>query len=163
MLHFGGKPPFPFAEFIRRCYEFIPQSEAAILEEIPVLARGFYEGKQPILKRWQEFETALRNELVKIRSSHRHIDPARFLRPTDFSDLYLSHLVMTSFRNPSILETEKTLDEARWRFLEELSLGHYFDLDALIVYSLKLLLLERWQKINSADKTKVLEETLSSI
>jgi len=60
-----------------------------------------------------------------------------------------------------IKEAEKSLDEARWKFLDELSFGHYFDLDILIVYVLKLLLLERWGKINTADKTKILEGALA--
>jgi hypothetical protein len=52
------------------------------------------------------------------------------------------------------------LDEARWRMLEELCVGHYFDLDFLIIYALKLLILERWQRIRTADGGRLLEEVL---
>ena len=49
------------------------------------------------------------------------------------------------------------LDQARWAKLDELSFGHYFDLEALIIYAYKLRLLERWEKIRTADKERLLE------
>ena len=45
--------------------------------------------------------------------------------------------------------------------MDELATGHYFDLDFLISYALKLLILERWERINSADKPRLLEEVLN--
>jgi hypothetical protein len=59
-----------------------------------------------------------------------------------------------------MLEAEKALDLERWQLLEELACGHYFDLDALLIYALKLLILERWAKINLADKEHIMQETL---
>jgi hypothetical protein len=41
------------------------------------------------------------------------------------------------------LEAERLLNRARWQFLEELEVGHYFDVERLVIYSLKLQLLER--------------------
>ncbi|MFH0827465.1 MAG: DUF2764 family protein, partial [Candidatus Omnitrophota bacterium] len=72
----------------------------------------------------------------------------------------ISHLALNAHRSPSLLEGERMLDAERWRFLDELSLGHYFDLDFLIVYLLKLLILERWEKIRTADKEQFLDELI---
>lgn len=160
MLHFGMKPPFSFEKFISICSKFIPEEDAEILNSIPKIQLSLYAGRQPSLRLWQGFEVALRNELVKIRSTHKRIDPLEFMRQTNYTDFSLVHIAMNAHRNPSILEGEKILDQQRWHFLDGLSFGHYFDLDILIVYALKLLILERWEKINTADKTKVLEETL---
>ena len=162
-LHFGARPPFSFEKFISLCVRHIPEGDTEILNNIPTIDKAFYEGSQPTLSKWQAYETALRNEGVKIRASHKHLDPLKYLRGEGVIDLYLSHLVMSAHRSPSILETEKVLDEERWRFLDELTFGHYFDLDVLIIYALKLLILERWEKINTADKAKVLEETLIKV
>jgi len=35
-----------------------------------------------------------------------------------------------------------------------LSMGHYFDLNFLIIYALKLGILERWARVDSADPAK---------
>lgn len=68
---------------------------------------------------------------------------------------------MNAHRNPSILEAERMLDGERWCMLDELSLGHYFDIDFLIVYALKILILERWERIRTADSTGKLQEILA--
>jgi hypothetical protein len=64
---------------------------------------------------------------------------------------------MAAYRSASILEAEKILDQARWNFLDALSFGHYFDFDYLLVYGLKLKILERWEKIQKADKEILLQ------
>jgi hypothetical protein len=68
---------------------------------------------------------------------------------------------MHSHRIPSLIESEKFLDAARWQRLEELSQGHYFDLGALIVYALKLNILWRWEKIAWARAPEMIEGFLS--
>ena len=163
MLHFGMKPPFSFEKFIGICSKLIPEKDIEILNAIPQIEIGLDKSRQPTLRQWQGFEVALRNELVKIRASHKRIDPLRFMRQTSYVDFSLAHIAMNAHRNPSILEGEKALDQQRWHFLDGLAFGHYFDLDVLIIYALKLLLLERWEKINSADKAKILEETLAKV
>jgi hypothetical protein len=67
---------------------------------------------------------------------------------------------MAANLHTSVLDAEKILDETRWKALEELATGHYFDLDFLITYSSKLLILQRWENIRSADGTILLEQAL---
>ncbi len=160
MLQFGARPPFSFEKFLELCRRFIPETDAKILEKVSISA-DFPPEKQPTLKGWHDFDTQIRNELVKIRASQRHVEPAKFLRGEKFPDLSVTHLAMSAARNPSILEAQKLLDMERWRALDGFCFGHYFDLDFLIIYCLKLLILERWERINSADKSKVLEAALT--
>ena len=49
------------------------------------------------------------------------------------------------------LEIERRLLHLRWNFLEEQEIGHFFDLHFLIIYYLKLQLLQR---LFSFDKQK---------
>lgn len=160
MLHFGMKPPFSFEKFIGICSRLIPEKDIEILNSIPRIEIGLYRGREPALRQWQGFEIALRNGLVKIRAMHKHLDPLKYMRRDGDTDSSVSHIATNVHRTLAILEAEKVLDQERWHFLEGLCFGHYFDLDFLIIYGLKLLILERWGKINSADKAKVLEEVL---
>ncbi len=160
-LIFRSKPPLSFEGFVALSARYIPEKDAQILKAVASPEKDFYEGPQQALRRWQDFDTRLRNELAKVRSSRKRIDPLKYARRYERSDTYLSHQATHIQRNPSVLDAEKLVDEERWRFLDELSLGHYFDLDALIVYALKLLILERWDKIHNADKPALLEEALA--
>ncbi|MFH0936022.1 MAG: DUF2764 family protein [Candidatus Omnitrophota bacterium] len=159
MLHFGAKPPFTFAKFLEICQDKIPESDAGIIKS---LAEGYAsEVSHPALKRWRDFDTGLRNELVKIRAARKHVDYLKYIRGDEYIEPYITHIAMSAYRAPSIPEAERLLDWERWRILDELAAGHYFDLDFLIIYALKLLILERWERINSADKPRLLEEVLN--
>ena len=148
MLHFGMKPPFQSERFMEYCARFIPETDLAVL-------------KKAELREWRDFDTALRNELVKIRSGHLHKDASKYLSPDGYAEPHITHIALNAHRAPSILQGEIALDEERWRFLDGLSFGHYFDLEILLIYHLKLLILERWDRVTQADKAIVLEEALA--
>ena len=98
--------------------------------------------------------------MAKVRAARKHTDVTKYLRHERYIEPPIAHLAMNAYRSPSPLEGERILDEARWQKLEELSFGHYFDLEFLLIYALKLLILERWERIYAADKISLLEETL---
>ena len=158
LLQFGMKPPHPFEKFLKQCAEFIPDEDLEILKASSIDGRYEYEVIPDTLKRWREFDTALRNEIAKVRAGYKHVDPAKYLRKAESFDPSLVHVVLSAHRSPSILEGERMLDEARWRALDESAVGHYFDIDFLIVYSHKLLLLEKWEKIRGADQARLVED-----
>jgi hypothetical protein len=118
---------------------------------------GFICALNPLMMRWHEFETALRNELVRLRSQRQKVDPARYLRHDGSIDARITHIAMSAYKNPSPLEAERILDAERWILLDELQAGHYFDFDYLVAYCLKLKIMERWQAIISADKEALLK------
>ena len=160
-LSFSGKLPFSSEDFIIRCKNLIPEKEFEILrsvcqQEIDFLDRPLSNS----LEQWVSFELALRNELVRARAGRKKVDPLKFLRLPDSPQAEISHLALTAYRSTAILEAEKILDQGRWNFLETLSLGHYFDFDFLLIYGLKLKILERWEQILKANKEHLLEAVI---
>ncbi len=161
-LTFGSKPPLSFDGFLKACAELIPDEDIALLKSIPDGDIASQETDNRMLKKWTGFDNALRNELVKIRALHMKKDPVKYLREDISPDsAYTSHLALNAYRKPSPLEGEKALDLDRWMYLEEMSIGHYFDLDILVIYACKLLMLEKWSRIQSAQPQKMLEEVLA--
>lgn len=159
MLHFGMRPPLSSEKFLRLCEEFIPEAD---VEAVKAVSLAEYSA-MPVagLARWRSFDTALRNELAKIRASRKHIDAHRYLREDGYADPYIAHAAMAAHRTASVIEAEKALDQERWRALDEIALGHYFDIDALIAYAYKLKILERWEAIRAADRKQALAEATS--
>lgn len=63
------------------------------------------------------------------------------------------------------LERESGLDRLRWQFLDELLAFHYFSLEPLLAYLIKLMLLERWQTLEEetgAERFRQLTESLEN-
>jgi len=161
-LHFQSKPVFGFKNFLARAMEFIPQEHFLILSRLPAVADYPQAGTWKLIGDWVSFDTALHNEVAKVRAGKKHIEADRYLRPDGYVSATLAQTAATICRQPSLNEQEKMLDRVRWEYLDELAVGHFFDLEYLIVYAYKLMILERWEKINSADKKALLEETLSN-
>lgn len=160
-LHFLGPPPMAFEKFVSLCEQFVPEEEVKIIKNVSISGDYQLNVVPESLKKWQDFDIALRNELTKIRSGRKHLDPAKYLRKQEYLGFNLAQVAVNITRNPLPLEVHKAFDLERWRFLDELSLGHYFDLDLLVIYALKLLILEHWQEIQQADKNKTLENILT--
>lgn len=160
-LAFGAKPPFSFDAFLARCRGLVPDEDLAVIGTARSGTFTCAGVKNETLRRWLGFETMLRNELVGIRASRRKTDPARYLRKDGCPEsVYAAHIAINAYRKTSPLDAEKALDLDRWRYLDELSAGHYFDIDILIIYACKLLILEKWDAVHSADAHKLLEEAL---
>lgn len=161
MLHFAARPPFSFERFLEICADLIPDADMELLKASSITGEYDYQAGQPTLKEWRHFDTVLRNELVKIRAGRKHQDSLKYLRKDGYAEPYISHLAMNAYRSQSILEAERMLDQERWRMLEEQSFGHYFDIDFLLVYTHKLLILQRWEKIHRQNRPMILQEALA--
>lgn len=162
MLSFGMKPPLSFDRLVYSCDGLIDDKDIKTLKAAVVAdgAQDSSAGNRALMK-WRSFDTMLRNELVTIRAQRKKTDPVKYLRQDGSPEsAYAAHLAINAYRKPSILEAEKALDLERWHELDELASGHYFDIDALVVYALKLMILIKWDLIRTADKKRLLEETL---
>jgi hypothetical protein len=155
-LLFGMKPPFPFERFLQNCQPLISEGDFLLLSNLPMTIDEYGKSiSHPTIKKWLAFDTALRNELVKIRVQSKKIDADKYLRGETPIDIAISQAAMASHRSTSIVEAEKILDEVRWKALDDLGFGHYFDMDFLILYAYKLKILERWEEIYTQDKERL--------
>ena len=88
------------------------------------------------------WERSLRNELVRLRAAEQGLNGEPYLREGD--DVFGTAAVASEAMAKSTpLEAEQFLDASRWQKIEELESGHFFDIDFLRAYMLKLKILER--------------------
>lgn len=162
MLHFGMTPPFSYEQFLDMCHHRIPDNDYSILSSLPEAGQySEYRKEQRTLQKWMDFDAALRNELVKIRAQKIHTDPAIHLRGDIAADSSLAASATAAMGNPSLLEAERTIDEERWKALDQIATGHHFDVDLLITYAYKLMILIRWENVRKADAGRTLEHVLT--
>ena len=101
----------------------------------------------PTIAGWTRFERGLRNTLVHLRANGSS-DPNEFIRlDRDGNDntepVELAEAAREAYSHESPLSGEDILNRARWFHLDELEVGHFFDLHRVIIYYLKLQILAR--------------------
>lgn len=161
MLQFGMKSPIAYSDFLECCETQLTGHDMDIIKRALITPPETKEDKSPALREWKEFDTLLRNELTRSRAAKRAKDPLHYIRGEDTHDPFIAQFSHWAIGQESLLEAELYLDRARWEKIDELSKGHYFDIDFLIAYSLKLQILERWNNINSGSPTQALQELLA--
>ena len=91
------------------------------------------------------WEKELRLELAKARSLKLPFDVSSNL-PASEGRYNLLEQVRAAMSLDSPLEAERYLEQLRWSFIESMGACHFFDLEALVVYYLKLQLALRQEK-----------------
>ena len=151
LLEFGMRKPPSYDAFLNRCEEQLSPDEVKLVKGIKTTA---------LLKEWKKFDTTLKNEIVKCRAAKKGKDPLRYIRGEGLQDPFVARFARRITREDSPLEAERALDRFRWEKTEELSQGHYFDIDFLVTYALQLEILERWERINSGGGIDKLQKLL---
>lgn len=153
MLFLSEKPQIESGDFLEFCREQMSEKDFEILESshLDVSVERSAEGKMnDILRSWYRWERSLRNELAKSRASGLGKDAAEYLREGE-EIIGMEETVKQAASADTPLETERRLYEARWNYLDDLGTNIFFTLESLIVYYLKLQLLE---KLNLFEKER---------
>ncbi len=160
MLTFGTRPPCSNKDFLASCTEYLSRGDREVIEN-SLLTPPEEDGKKnSTLSRWIDFENASRNELVNFRAKKLGRDAGKYFRGEYVPDPYIAAMVVSAAQADNPLLVERRIDLARWEKLEELELQHYFDLQFLIVYYLKLQILNKWDSIRAEKGRAVLDELL---
>ena len=138
LLQFSKAPALDSQGFIHEAGKWLSHADLAALSRAAVNNFNQESGDTPLLRKYKEFEYALRARLAAYRKAKKQNSDYALSR--DLSS------VIQEGGNP--LEIEKKLLRLRWDFLEGLGMGHFFDADFLVVYYLKLQLLERLFQFN---------------
>jgi len=142
MLFFDSERPPALEAFLGLCAEHLSPADFRMVEAASTSAVERQVPTCAVLERWRSWETALRNELVRLRAKARGIDPDRHLREGE-DIVSVTTIARGAFAQELPLAAEQHLDRARWEFLDELEEGHYFDIEKVVVYHLRLQILHR--------------------
>jgi hypothetical protein len=150
-LAFEQAAPLSAMDFKEALARWLTPADMAIVESLggPLPAAKTANG---LVNVWNEREWGLHNALVRLRAqklgreagTSLHLEADWFDGET-FSIQENARQAMTA-ANP--LEAELILDRARWQLLDELEIGHHFDLEQVVIYALKLAMCERRGRLN---------------
>ena len=144
MLRPDVKPFYSHEQFLSECQENVSADIFQQLQQLSlnVVPQDTMTSAIPVAELWNNFETALRNTLAHLRAARlKRTAPEPAL--TAFEDVFTVKDIQDAYTAPSPAEREQKLDSIRWKFLDSLEDGHDFDVNAVAIYALKLLILER--------------------
>ena len=145
MLTVNQEPPITIDYFLETCRYTMTEKDFSVLQSAALVPSD--SASHNAIKKWQDWERTLRNELIKMRSQKTGIDGSKYQRDGD-STTGVFDAAREAFNSVNPKVGEEVLDNARWRYLDELESGHNFDLTKLIVYYLKLQISERKANMN---------------
>lgn len=162
MLLPDDPPPLDSPAFLELCREQAAAEDHALLVRISLDALELLPGDPVAWRDYASWETALRDELAVQRGQRLGLDPEPFLRPAPFV-AGLTAVAREALGAGTPREVEAALDRRRWSRLDEIETGTQFSLGRLVVYRLKLLLLERRQRFQPEAGRKAFQSEFSRI
>ncbi len=136
------KPFLNTVRFLTLCSETLHRRDILLVQKTKLTGFDQSEPINELLLNWHRFEITLRNELVNLRAHKRGKDPYEWLKEVQ-EVLGLSSIARDAFNQDNPLQAEDMLNRVRWKYFDDLESGHYFDVEKLQVYYLRLQLLER--------------------
>jgi hypothetical protein len=152
-LSFDSASVMAQEDFLFLCQNTLSGSDWAILREARFHSTPGLKTGSAAFDSWSAGEQSLRAELAKLRAAKKGVEAESFNRYGAYS-LSILEAARKAFSEESPLEAETIILQTLWSLLDELETGHLFDLDKLIVYYLRMQLLELKNKRNKADGEK---------
>ena len=142
LLRYDEQPPITRDYFLTACEGNIEHRHFLLVSRAGIENFDTIDSGSPALDSWTNWEINLRNTLVELRARKTGADPSLYLRDCSYVP-GASQVAQEAFSLESPLEAEELLGRGRWNYLDYLEAGHYFDEEKLVLYSLKLQIVER--------------------
>ena len=145
-LKFGEKPGITSGEFLEECSKWLSPADLALIKKIDISKPLTDGGDTELLSRLKSFDMRARRVLADIR---------RDIHPTE-RGLHERAKEVLGDKNP--LDKERAIEKVRWDFSEGEEFKYTFDVNSLILYYIKIQILERLAGFEKEKGQKVFEE-----
>ena len=129
-----GEPAISAEEFLEECGKWLSEDELRVLKAASMEAPGEGAACGEALGEWKRFDDRLRKDLAGRR---------RRRKEGKEHESSASEEVKRVFEGGTPLEKEKILAQARMDFIESMTGKYFFDLNWLVLYYLKVQIMER--------------------
>ncbi len=148
LLSIDSKPGISIESFLSTCQLHVDPADYQILINSSITVPENENSLSGIAQLCWAWEKSLRNELAKLRAEKMNLSYENYIRDGEVV-FGTQRIAQEAIKIDSPLDAENFLNTARLAFLESLTVGHYFDLTFLVIYYLKLQILERIENFES--------------
>lgn len=169
-LDFEKPAPFSYEEFLENGRRLMRREDFDILTKA-VLSWDEIPSPHSALEKLAWFHRALNSEIARLRAKKFQKDPLGYVRADQYVDAQSLSVIQQAMGEQNPLNAEKILDRHRWNRYEEISQNHFFDLEVLISYGLKLQILDRhkmfasdqgWNIFQGYEESEAFKELLAN-
>jgi len=156
-------------------------------EDENILTTLFYEHAldcpNPFLKNWFRFELNLKNIFTAFNCKKYNYEPETHLLEVEGDDLVYTLLIENKLKadyfeellpyheelfkiaesNRKWIEIEKAVDKIKWEYLDENTFFHFFTVEKVLAFTIKLLLIERWMNLDKETGKELLNKLIDEL
>ncbi len=157
MLLYSEPPALSPEDFLASAGRLLGAAEARTLASARLDNLNRAVGGSASFRRFRDWEIGLRGRLALLRAAARKEDDAQYAR-LGGGAVETARIARSAFEAADPLQAEEILLRARWDMLSGLEILHFFDLEFLVVYFLKLQVLARKARLTSESGLPRFEE-----
>jgi hypothetical protein len=141
-INFDEPAPITLYNFLEEAKKWLTQKHFRTLKR--VIDGEIAAASSSALSAFKAFSQSLQNDIYQYRLAKR--------RQQDYKPVVVpAHI----FKIDNPLEREKHLMKLQWDFLDNLASDHHFDIEAVIIYALKLKILERLKQFDKQQGAEI--------
>ena len=147
----------------------------------------FYEyvlqEKNEFISDWFRFELNVKNVLTAFHCKQFNYEPEKQLVETSFNKQQYNTLIgkrltpeffedelpfaeqifRVAGSDLTMIEKEKAIDKIKWDYLDEFTFFHYFTIEKIVSFTLKIGIIERWMKLDPETGTSLLHKLIDEL
>ncbi|MDP8233791.1 MAG: DUF2764 family protein [Candidatus Saelkia tenebricola] len=150
-LVFGSQDFLNKENFLEQASKWLNKCDFEFLVDLNIGNTFFDNSEDTVIKEYKQFEYSIQETIAKYRTALKKDE-----------DYQLREPLKSVLTEGSPLEVEKKLLYLRWCFIEEIQSTHFFDFGFLILYMLKIQILERLAVFDK-EKGRVVFNELSKV
>ena len=110
--------------------------------------RAVARQKSGFLRNYFEMDRKLRNAATVFIAAKTGTDPSKYTVGETESSMESYPELQEIFQCSDLFEREHRLDRLRWDKITEMTVFHYFDMDVILAFLAKGMIVERWQAMD---------------
>ncbi len=156
-IAFDQAMPVDYDDFLADCQRMLSEKDFDVLKKA-TLDHDQSGDQSRMLITLAHINRQIRNQWVRVRAKALDKDASGYIRDDGGFDREAEEVVQQAHHAAHPLEADQYLSRYLWQKFDEMAQGHFFDLDCLIVYALKLQILERQQQMTQEHGMKIFDQ-----
>ncbi len=147
LLSVGKVPEIGMTDFLTEAKKWLTEDDMNAISNLDINNPEILPEDNKIVKKYKLFEKSLRDDILKYREAGR-------LKQDYKTTLFSVSLI----KDVDPLQAELNLANIRLTYIENLEFGHFFDIQYIVLYYLKLQLLSRLKLFNKEQGLEIFKQ-----